>query len=87
MSLLSFHKTYILSLAPLLSAEKVQYSALIDVLFEGADLETITARQIRKALAAELGKDISSQKVNFKGMIQEFEGAQFSLQCRRRYGP
>lgn len=40
-----------------------QYSAIIDSILEGADLNTISAKRIRKGLQERLGHDISGEKV------------------------
>lgn len=42
-------------------AEK--YSAIIDSILEDADLNTISAKRIRKGLQERLGHDISGEKV------------------------
>ncbi|RKF56762.1 SWIB/MDM2 domain protein [Golovinomyces cichoracearum] len=60
-----------LSIVPLLPSERARYTELIDETFQGADLKTITAKQVRKALAAKLGKDISSQKDALQTLIIE----------------
>ncbi|TQS38921.1 hypothetical protein Golomagni_00568 [Golovinomyces magnicellulatus] len=60
-----------LSTAPLLPSERARYAELIDETFQGADLETITAKQVRKALATKLGKDISCQKDALQTLIIE----------------
>jgi upstream activation factor subunit UAF30 len=48
---------------PLLPAEHAQYSAIIDGILASGDLETISAKQIRKGLQAKLEIDISDKKV------------------------
>jgi len=40
-----------------------QYSAIIDSILEDADLNTISAKRIRKGLQERLGHDISGEKV------------------------
>jgi hypothetical protein len=46
-----------------LPAERAQYSAIIDGILASADLQTISSKQIRKSLQAELQQDISEKKV------------------------
>lgn len=48
----------------LLPAERAQYSAIIDDILAKGDLQTITAKQIRKALAEKLDSDIGDKKVS-----------------------
>jgi hypothetical protein len=48
---------------PLLPAERAQYSAIIDGILASGDLQTISAKQIRKGLEAKLDIDISDKKV------------------------
>ena len=43
--------------------ESQRYSAIIDSVLVGADLESISRRTVVKALEAEIGKDTSYQKV------------------------
>jgi hypothetical protein len=45
--------------------ERAQYSALIDNILASSDLQTISAKQIRKQLQAALDVDISEKKVSF----------------------
>lgn len=46
-----------------LPAERAQYSAIIDDILATGDLTTISAKTIRKGLAAKLDIDISDKKV------------------------
>lgn len=46
-----------------LPAERAQYSAIIDGILATGDLQTISAKQIRKGLAAQLDLDLSDKKV------------------------
>lgn len=41
-----------------------KYSAIIDSILEDADLNTISAKRIRKGLQERLGHDISGEKVH-----------------------
>lgn len=41
-----------------------KYSTIIDNILENADLNTISAKRIRKGLQERLGHDISGEKVN-----------------------
>lgn len=45
------------------SEENSKYSIIIDRILKEGDLSTISAKQIRKDLQAELGFDLSHQKV------------------------
>jgi hypothetical protein len=47
-----------------LPSERAQYSAIIDKILAGSDLNTISARRIRGELEAELGLDVSDKKVS-----------------------
>jgi upstream activation factor subunit UAF30 len=47
-----------------LPAERAQYSAIIDGILASSDLQTISSKQIRKSLQAELQQDISEKKVS-----------------------
>ncbi|TVY81728.1 Upstream activation factor subunit spp27 [Lachnellula suecica] len=61
---------------PLTPAEQAQYSAIIDGILASADLQTISAKQIRKGLAAQLGTDLSEQKEAVQFLIlQRFDAA------------
>lgn len=42
---------------------EASYAAIIDTVLAGADLQTISAKRIRKELAARVGYDINPQKV------------------------
>jgi polyhydroxyalkanoate synthesis regulator phasin len=42
---------------------RAQYAVLIDEILHEGDLNTISAKQIRKTLSAKLNYDVSSQKV------------------------
>ncbi|APA06613.1 hypothetical protein SS1G_04824 [Sclerotinia sclerotiorum 1980 UF-70] len=53
------------------SEENSQYSIIIDRILKEGDLSTISAKQIRKDLQAELGFDISHQKDAVKALILE----------------
>jgi hypothetical protein len=44
-------------------AEQAQFSAIIDGILAYANLETISAKQVRKGLAEKLGVDLSDKKV------------------------
>jgi upstream activation factor subunit UAF30 len=46
-----------------LPSERAQYSAIIDDILAEGDLNTISAKQIRRGLQARLGIDISEKKV------------------------
>ncbi len=46
-----------------LPSERAQYSAIIDGILASSDLTTISAKAIRKELAAALDVDISDKKV------------------------
>jgi restriction endonuclease S subunit len=45
------------------SEENSQYATIIDKILKEGDLNTISAKQIRKDLEAELGFDLSGKKV------------------------
>jgi hypothetical protein len=47
------------------SKETSQYATIIDKILKEGDLNTISAKQIRKDLEAELGFDLSNKKVRF----------------------
>lgn len=47
-----------------LPSERAQFSAIIDRILAGGDLATISAKQIRNALAAKLEIDLSEKKVS-----------------------
>ncbi|SZE99612.1 unnamed protein product [Blumeria hordei] len=51
--------------------EPERYTALIDTMFADSDLETITAKQVRKALMLRVGKDLSYQKEAIQALIME----------------
>jgi hypothetical protein len=53
--------------SPVSSSERAQYSAIIDEILASGDLQTISAKQIRKGLQARLGFDISDKKVSWSG--------------------
>jgi hypothetical protein len=44
-------------------AEQAQFSAIIDGILASANLETISAKQVRKDLAEKIGVDLSDKKV------------------------
>lgn len=46
-----------------LPSERAQYSAIIDGILASSDLNTISAKSIRKGLAAKLDIDITDKKV------------------------
>ena len=46
-----------------LPSEAAQYSAIIDGILASGDLDTISAKQIRKGLQAAIGHDLSEKKV------------------------
>ena len=48
---------------PVSSSERAQYSAIIDDILASGDLQTISAKQIRKGLQARLEVDVSDKKV------------------------
>jgi DEK C terminal domain len=54
---------------PLLPAERAQYSAIIDGILASGDLQTISAKQIRKGLEAKLDIDISDKKVCLPSLL------------------
>ncbi|RDL40077.1 Uncharacterized protein BP5553_00056 [Venustampulla echinocandica] len=54
-----------------LPAEKAQYSAIIDGILASSDLQTISAKQIRKGLAAQLDIDLSDKKSAVQDLILE----------------
>jgi len=56
---------------PLLPAERAQYSAIIDNILANADLQTISAKQIRKGLASEVGVDLADKKEAVQDLIME----------------
>ncbi|KAI1005152.1 hypothetical protein K3495_g3065 [Podosphaera aphanis] len=55
----------------LLPADHARYTELIDEFLLSADLEIVTAKQIRKSLEARVGKDLSSSKEAIQGLIIE----------------
>ncbi|KAH8645985.1 hypothetical protein BGZ60DRAFT_424698 [Tricladium varicosporioides] len=55
----------------LLPAEKAQYSAIIDGILATGDLQTISAKQIRKALGEQLGIDLTDKKSAVQELILE----------------
>jgi len=55
----------------LLPAERAQYSAIIDDILASGDLNTISAKQIRKGLQAVLKIDIADKKVAIQELILE----------------
>ncbi|KAF7937824.1 uncharacterized protein EAE97_007620 [Botrytis byssoidea] len=55
----------------LTSEENSKYSIIIDRILKEGDLSTISAKQIRKDLQAELGFDLSHQKDAVKALILE----------------
>ncbi|KAF4637680.1 hypothetical protein G7Y89_g409 [Cudoniella acicularis] len=56
---------------PLLPAERAQYSAIIDNILATGDLQTISAKQIRKGLAEQIGVDLSDKKNAVQDLILE----------------
>ncbi|KAG9236260.1 putative upstream activation factor subunit spp27 [Amylocarpus encephaloides] len=56
---------------PLLPAERAQFSAIIDNILATGDLETISAKQIRKSLAAKVGVDLDDKKKAVQELIHE----------------
>lgn len=52
-----------LTLMKVSSEENSKYSIIIDKILKEGDLSTISAKQIRRDLQAELGFDLSHQKV------------------------
>ena len=48
------------------SNEEKSYSSIIDSILAASDLNTISAKRIRKGLQEELGYDISAQKVRHR---------------------
>jgi hypothetical protein len=69
--LISLCRVYAPSVDPILilrilvsSKERERYTAIIDVILETADLETISRKKVRQGLEKSLGgKDLSDQKV------------------------
>lgn len=55
----------------LLPSERAQYSAIIDGILATSDLQTISAKQIRKGLQAKLEIDISFKKEAVQELIME----------------
>ncbi len=63
----------------MLPNERAQYSALIDNILASSDLQTISAKQIRKQLQAALDVDISDKKVGFS--VQLAHSHNFTFVC------
>ncbi|PVH78828.1 SWIB-domain-containing protein [Cadophora sp. DSE1049] len=55
----------------LLPAETAQYTAIIDGILKKSNLQTISAKQIRKQLQAALDQDISDKKPQVSALIHE----------------
>ena len=47
-------------------AKSATYSAIIDTILANADLETISAKAIRKALQEQVQDDLASEKVRYE---------------------
>lgn len=58
-------------MAELEPAERAQFSAIIDGILSTADLQTISAKQIRKGLSDKLGVDLSDKKKPVQDLIHE----------------
>ncbi|KAK0625423.1 hypothetical protein B0T17DRAFT_617516 [Bombardia bombarda] len=56
--------------SPLSAEEKAEYTRIIDGILAAADLETVTRKKIRSGLEAAIGKDLNSQKVAIKSLIE-----------------
>ena len=52
-----------------LPAETAQFSAIIDDILAHSDLGTVSAKAVRKELAAKLDLDLDDKRVNFSGIL------------------
>ena len=53
--------------------EREQYAAIIDGILASADLQKISARQVRTRLAAQLGVDLTDSKVLYLAFLRSWE--------------
>lgn len=73
-----------MSTEPLPTEVQASYSVIIDEILRASDLNTISAKRIRKGLQERIGHDTSSQKVRLTCIHRVVHRLTLSLGCDHR---